>query len=43
MNPLRKGANYSPRDRALMNVEPFAAGEQDPFLENLAADLTDVV
>ena len=44
MNPLRKGSNYSPRDRSLMNVEPFAAaaGEQDPLLE-LTADLTDVV
>jgi len=25
-----------------MDVEPFAVGEQDPVLENLAADLTEV-
>jgi hypothetical protein len=43
MTATRKGASLCPTDRPLMNVEPIAAGEQYPFLENLAADLTDVV
>jgi hypothetical protein len=42
MNAIRKGAIDFPTDRPTMRFEPFADDEQDSFLENLAADLTDV-
>jgi hypothetical protein len=41
MNSTLIGELDGPTDGAL-NVAPFAAGEQGPFLENLAAELTDV-
>ena len=42
MKATRKGSDCCPTDRPYTNVEPFAAGEQDSFLEKLVADLTDV-
>jgi hypothetical protein len=40
MNATQKSANDWRVDRPLLNVEPFAAGAPDSFVENLAADLT---
>jgi hypothetical protein len=40
MNATQKSANDWRANRPLMDVEPFAAGAQDSFLEDLAADLT---
>ncbi len=42
MDATWKSANGCSMDGPLLNIEPFAAGEQDPFLANLAAELTDV-
>jgi hypothetical protein len=42
MEATWKSTNGCSMDGPLVNVEPFSSGEQDPFLANLAAELTDV-
>jgi hypothetical protein len=38
MNATGNGGYVCPTDRQLVNVEPFADGDQEAFLENLGAD-----